>query len=948
MLTRGSLLALSVLSVLSAQSTDSYGIQSLAGSLTSGDGGPATKALVQGPGAIAIDSAGIVYIGQRLGGAIRRVAVDGSISTIASVATTISPLFSAPPASTGDGGPAMAASIREVGGLALDSANNLYVTDVLGCRIRRINLQTGIITTYAGDGTCRAGADGSAASTSFNIPIALATDAKGGLLVGESNRLRRIDLSNGTVTTLAGTGTAGMTGNGALAIQAQIVTPGGIATDLAGNIYITDATNCLVREIASATGNITVFAGTSCGYAGDSGPAISAKLDTPSGLAIDPANSLMYVTENGTGARIRAIDLSTRVIATYAGAGKPGMGGDGGPAAAAQFAAPSAPVIDKNGALLLAESSNRVRRIDTSGTVTTFAGTPTLAGDGGQASSASIYFAGTAPIAGDHKGGYVFYDSGNGRIRAVSTSGEIRTVAGTDPFSGSTGDGGPALSASLGAVRGITVDAAGNIYFVQAASRTDPQGEMRRITPDGTINKFGSTIYNFALCLGADLVRNVLYVCEGNGNRVDKVDMATGNATVFAGSGTPGAASAEFGFAGDNGPASQSLVSDPTGVAVDGQGNVYIYDQGNARIRKARPSGSNIVSVAGNGAALANGLTFSSGDGGKATSASIFTFTGLAADAAGNFFIGEGNRVRRVDAASGIINTIAGTGSFGFSGDGGPATAAQTSIGGLDIDANGNLLTTDSNRIRLISNPNSVSILTVNTLGGFPDIAQNAWLEIKGVHLAAANLASGLTWSNAPDFGLGKMPTQLGNVSVMVNGKPAFIYYVSPSQVNVLTPLDDTAGPVQIVVTSGSQSSAPVTVNLRKAAPSPFLVGSTRYVLATHADGSLLGPVSLSAAGYAFTPAKPNETIVLYFAGLGLPTTTLVNGASTQSGVLPGPPSIRIGSLQAAVSFAGVISPGLYQLNVIVPVGTTNGDNPISVSYGGSTAPDGILLAVQQ
>ena len=151
------------------------------------------------------------------------------------------------------------------------------------------------------------------------------------------------------------------------------------------------------------------------------------------------------------------------------------------------------------------------------------------------------------------------------------------------------------------------------------------------------------------------------------------------------------------------------------------------------------------------------------------------------------------------------------------------------------------------------STSGSVPVIAgANTAGGFPDIAQNDWIEIAGTNLAPASVGTnGLTWSNAPEFASGMMPTQLGGVSVTVNGKPAFVYFISGTQVNVLTPLDSTIGPVQIVVTNGGTSSAPFTVNMRSAAPS-FPPYGTNYVVATHADYSLLGPTSLSIPGYPF------------------------------------------------------------------------------------------------
>jgi uncharacterized protein (TIGR03437 family) len=192
------------------------------------------------------------------------------------------------------------------------------------------------------------------------------------------------------------------------------------------------------------------------------------------------------------------------------------------------------------------------------------------------------------------------------------------------------------------------------------------------------------------------------------------------------------------------------------------------------------------------------------------------------------------------------------------------------------------------------------------------------------------------------------MPTGLNGVSVSVNGKPAFVYFISQSQLNVLTPLDDANGPVQIVVTNNGLPSAAFTAILRNVAPSLLLVGSTKYVLATHADYSLLGPASISAPGFQFTPAKPNEPVTLYAVGFGLPSTPLVNGSSTQMGTLPSNPAVQIGGVPAEVTFAGVIAPGLYQINIVVPGSVPNGDNAISITYAGQSTPAGDLISVQQ
>jgi trimeric autotransporter adhesin len=263
---------------------------------------------------------------------------------------------------------------------------------------------------------------------------------------------------------------------------------------------------------------------------------------------------------------------------------------------------------------------------------------------------------------------------------------------------------------------------------------------------------------------------------------------------------------------------------------------------------------------------------------------------------------------------------------------GGPAaviisSAGQTSQQGVTLAIAG----TATGTVPVIS--------ATDTAGGFPDIAQNDWIEVKGNNLASATM----NWDNAPDFAQGKLPTQLGGVSVTVNGKPAFVYYISPTQINVLSPLDSTIGPVQIVVTSGGTPSAPFTADIRPAAPSFALFGTT-YIAAQHADYSLLGPTSL---GSAYTPARPGETVLLYAFGFGLPTTPLVNGALSQIGPLPALPFIEIGGAPAQVLYAGVAGPGLYQFNVTIPAAAANGDNAVICTFAGLSTPAGDLISVQ-
>jgi uncharacterized protein (TIGR03437 family) len=901
-----------------------YTVQTVAGSDPLGDGGPATNAVIQNVNVVITDSSGNAYLAENQG-RIRRIGTNGIITTVAGMVGV---------GSGGDGGPAVQAGLNVPLGLAIDGTGNfLYISDYQNCRIRRVTLSTGIIITFAGTGTCLAGPDGSAASSSFYYPTALVIDSQGRLIVAEplANQIRRID-TFGNVSTIAGNGTAGLTGNGGLATQALVTAPGSLALDAKGNLFFTDTTNCLIREISASSGILQTIAGAGCGFSGDGGSAMTAMM-TPGAILIDPAGDTIYMSDAGT--RVRQINLSTNVITTYAGTGIMGIAPDGSPAKSElELAGSLAFAVD--GSLLIADQFG-VRKISPSGILGTFAGIIPEAGDGGSAPNAILSY--PEYVAPDGKGGFVFFDEQNARVRYVTSAGVISTVGGTNTFSGVSGDGGPAINAGFAFVRGITMDAAGNIYIAQGAFATASTFEVRRITPGGVINSFGGT---FALPTGLaiDPTQKFLYVTEANGYRVVKVDLAAGTATTFAGQGAPGTTGTS-GLSGDGGPATSAQFSGPGQIAVDGAGNVYVVD-GAVRIRKINASGSLIQTIAGNG-----GYT-SSGDGGLATQASIAVFSGIAADSAGNVFISEGGRIRRIDAVTGIINTVAGGSVGGFAGDGGAALSARfASVTGINADSRGNIYLADllNHRIRVLSPPGTTPFITsIDTAGGFPDISQNAWTEIKGANLGPA---VGITWTSAPDFAMGKMPTQLSNVSVTVNGNPAFIYYASATQINVLTPLDSTVGPVQIVVTNGGVVSFQFTATLRAAAPSFLLLGSTQYDAAEHTSGALLGPASLSAPGYIFTPAQKGETVVLFTTGLGLPTTALVNGSSSQSGVLPTMPTVQIGGAAATVSFAGVISPGLYQLNVVVPSTAASGDNQLSVSYAGLTSPLGVLLSVQ-
>jgi uncharacterized protein (TIGR03437 family) len=246
-------------------------------------------------------------------------------------------------------------------------------------------------------------------------------------------------------------------------------------------------------------------------------------------------------------------------------------------------------------------------------------------------------------------------------------------------------------------------------------------------------------------------------------------------------------------------------------------------------------------------------------------------------------------------------------------------------------------------------------ITSVNTSGApaTAGIAQNTWTEIHGTGLVPATTsAAGVLWNTASSFLQGQMPTQLNGVSATVNGKAAYIYFYcsaatdpacATDQINVLTPLDSTTGSVSIVVTSSGSSTPAYTATMQSVVPS-FLLFSKGYIAATQLNYSLIGPATLYPG--ASTPAAPGESIVTYATGFGLPATALTPGSATQTGALPGVPVCTIGGAPALVGFAGLISPGLYQLNITVPSNAAAGDDAISCAYGGSSTPVGDLVTV--
>jgi uncharacterized protein (TIGR03437 family) len=586
--------------------------------------------------------------------------------------------------------------------------------------------------------------------------------------------------AQGIITTIAGTDWL-FPGNNKPARNAPLGRVAGATFDRAGNLLIADPDNGQVFKV-DTIGGLTVFAGNGFrGYSGDGGPATAASLDSPNSLAVDQAGNV-YIADIDN--RIRKVAPSG-IISTIAGNGAYDDTGDGGLAVQASFKNPAAVAVDRNGDVYVADvGGGRIRKIGSDGRINAVAGTTrlnaptdivfdaagnlyigesgtllirrldvsgnlkTIAGTGEYLPPVSGVPAISAPLRGpfrlalDVNGALYISDENHGIVQMVDTTGIITTVAGTGDQAFS-GDGGPALKAVLNTPRGIAVDAAGNLLLCDSLNQ-----RVRRVTTAGTIDTFaGNNNYRFGGDGGPAIAAlfnqpndikfdsaGNLYVVDSLGNRVRKIS-PKGIITTFAGTG-------ERGYSGDGGPAANARLYDPTAVAIDATGNVYITDSGNHVIRRVRADGT-ISTFAGTGTSGYNG------EGIPATQARINYPAGIAFDSKGNLFFADdgGFRVRKIDSG-GLMTTVAGTGEPAENGapigDGGPATKAVLGyLDGLAVDAAGNLYVSEKyvGRVRKVDSSGKIStyagLLDAPTTGdGGP--ATKAGLGPRGLTVDAA------------------------------------------------------------------------------------------------------------------------------------------------------------------------------------------------------------------
>jgi sugar lactone lactonase YvrE len=618
---------------------------------------------------VAVDASGNVYVADTQNHTIRKITPAGEVTTFAGTARISGSID----------GLGSSARFNNPVGLTVDSSGNVYVADTYNHTIRKIT-PTGSVTTLAGSAGSYGSADGLGSDARFNNPRGVVADGTGNIYVGDTynNTIRKI-ASDGRVTTFAGTaGTIGMTDGSSSA--ARFNYPTGLAIDGLGVIYVADCNNHAVRKI-TASGVVTTFAGTAQGALDGAG--VAARFYNPTGVTVDGSGNV-YVADSSNDT-IRKI-TPTGVVTTVAGVAGYGGSSDG-TGSVARFSNPTGVVADITGNVYVADFRNElIRKITNASTVTTLAGS--IGGNGtNDGAGSAARFSQPFGVAVDGLGTVYVADAGNAMIRKITTAGVVTTLGfiGYPNFP-----------------TGVSVDGAGNIYTADQFSRT-----IFKISSTGVWSVFaGGFGGDFFAPTGVavDAVGNV-YVADRGNSTICKIGRS-GMVTTLAGS------VGSFGSA--DGPGNEARFSAPSGVAIDGSGNVYVADTGNNTIRMIAPTGE-VTTIAG--------TVGSAGSIDGTRNVALFDQpTGVAADGLGNVFVADtGNHTIRKISDSGSVTTIAGSAGFIGSNDGVGSSVRFDGPSGVAVDSAGNLYVADtySNTIRkgvplvIVAPSNAIITITV-------------------------------------------------------------------------------------------------------------------------------------------------------------------------------------------------------------------------------------------
>ena len=761
--------------------------------------------------------------------------------------------------------------------VAIDSAGNIYISDTADARIRRVT-SSGIISTLAGTGQSGYSGDrGKATLAQISSPWGITADSSGNVFFADrdNNVVRRVSL-DGTINTVAGNGSQGSSGDNGSATSAQL-DPIAVTVDKSGNLYIADASGYRIRKV-DTKGIITTIAGSgSRGYAGDNGLAVNALISVVSDITVDSSGNV-YFADFGN-YRVRKIDTAG-MMTTVAGSGTFGLIGENVPAAQSVMI-PQGVSIDVSGNLLLSDfNRDLIRRVDkTSGLITTVGGNGSTGFSGDNDSALKAQLNTPWGMAVDGTGQIFFADNGNLRIRKIAAS-VITTFAGTG-----IRDGGAATSAFLSFPQGIATDSNGNFVVADTGNF-----EARKFTLGGNVSSFGQ-LKGAPLGVAVDPAAN-FYISDDE-PRILKVTPG-GVTSIVAGNG-------QSGYTGDGGSATSASITSATGVAADAAGNVYFTDVLNGRIRKVQ-SGT-VTTIAGSGKLAATG------DGGPALSAGMNPID-VAVDSKNNIYFADffNNTVRKI-ATDGTISTIAGNGVPGYSGDGGLATAAALFLPtGVAVDTGGNVYIAD--------NGNAV-VRRVTPTGLITTIAGNGTFFPATGDGGAATAAQLDPWRVAVD--------STGSVYVTDN---------SNDRVRKLTPKVVSAATMSVVSGNGqsgfvgTQLASPLVVKVVDAGGAPV-------------PGQLVN-FAVSPAGAATVTPSPSITLndgtasaaVTLGAAPGSITITASAGSATVPFTVTANPAVS--ATAPVITHGGIASSGLSS-----PAVASVSPNAIVSIFGQKFAPEG-------
>jgi len=898
----------------------SYVIQTIAG----GSPAPATAAAANTaigyPGRVAIGPNGTVYftalnsVFQLASGTITRIAGNGRAGY------------------SGDNGPATSAQLNHPQGMAFDSSGDIYIADTENNVVRMVD-PTGVITTIAGTGKPGMGGDyGPPLQATLDLPTAVAVDSSGYVYICDSanNTIRRV--ANGVIQPYLGNYIPGFAGDTTSVIS--MTDPTDIFFDTSGNLWIADYGNGRIREFGTDDIVATVVGGGTTYTEG--GFPLATALAGPHSVAVDGAGNI-YIADADDN-RVFLVSAKTNRITTLAGTGAYGFSGDGGQGNAATLNMPTSLAVDATGNVYLVDLYNaRIRVVSSNGVITTLAGNGAVSysGDGGAAQNAIM--SQPQAVAYSASGLYIA-DTNNQRVRQIGLDGTISTVVGNGT-AGFSGDAGAASSAELAYPSALAVDASGFLYIADSGNqrvRKVVNGTISTIAGNGSTGYSGdggsatSASLNSPSGLAVDSSGDV-YISDYGNNVVRMVNPA-GIISTIAGNGSPG-------YSGDGGPAASAQLNGPRGLALDKSGNLYIADSGNHVVRIVSPGGT-IGTFAG------TGIIGYAGNGGPAVNAQLATPYGVAVDSTGNVYISDsGTNQIRVVTPGGLIQTVAGAGSAGYSGDNGPALQAQfNSVAGIALDPFGNLYVADegNNVVRMLAQVASVSTSAAlansasNILG---PVAPGESVTIYGSNLGPATLAL-----SRPDQN-GNIPLRVAGTVVYFNGVPAPIFYTWSQQIAVVVPWEATPGPALVTVQNGDRVLVQLPVTVVRSAPGIFTSSGAT------AGQALAFNRANGVANSTANPVQHGGTVTIYVTGVGDVSPAVADGAADAAGYAKPllPVTATIGGVPAEVAYAGGdngLSPGTIRIDLTVPESVTGNAVPVVIAIGNNSSQPGVTIAV--